>query len=57
MDCPTVLEKLREKIIEIKEINEKAIILERKIARLNNLYLDTPYQVQIDELFYNTLMI
>ena len=34
MDCPTVLEKL-EKIIEIKEINEKAIILERKIASIN----------------------
>ena len=31
MDCPTVLEKLREKIIEIKEVNEKAIILEGKL--------------------------
>tara|TARA_B100000161_G_scaffold235147_1_gene184369 strand:- start:94 stop:651 length:558 start_codon:yes stop_codon:yes gene_type:complete len=51
MDCPTVLEKLREKIIEIKEVNEKAVILEGKISRLNNLYLDTPYQVQIDEIF------
>lgn len=51
MDNSRVFEKIREKIIELKEVNEKALILEGKIARLSSLYLDTPYQVQIDEIF------
>lgn len=51
MNCPTILEKIREKIVEIKEVNEKTKILEKKIDRLNYLYLDTPYKVQINETF------